>query len=222
MDAMNADADAHLSGGTAAGASGASAIARRPGFWIIVVVVVTAGVLPALQARGPVVPVAVVTRSDIEQRLVASGRVSVVARVQLTAQAAGRVVQAVREGDRVQPGDLLAQIDDPQARSAVAEARAGTAQSGGRGEQLREVSAVVASQRLREAEANVDRAASELGRIETLARAGAIAERDVEEARRALEIASAARRAARAQQEGAAAEGADARVAESALRESEA
>ena len=42
---------------------------------------------------------------------------------------------------------------------------------------MREVSAVVASQRLREAEANVDRAASELGRIETLARAGAIAER---------------------------------------------
>ena len=203
--------------------SAGSAIARRPGLWITIAIVIAAGVLGTLQARGPLVPVAVVTRSDIEQHLVASGRVRVVTRMELTAQAAGRVEQvAVREGHRVQRGELLAQIDDREARSAVAEARAAAAQASGRVEQLREVSAVVAAERLREADANFARAQSELARLESLAEAGAVAGRDVEEARRALDVAAAARSSARAQQQGAAAQGVDARVAESALRESEA
>jgi HlyD family secretion protein len=220
---MSADADARPRTSTAARVSSASAIARRPGVWITFAIALAAGVLGMLQARGPLVQVAVVTRSDIEQHLVASGRVRVVTRVQLTAQAAGRVTQvAVREGHLVRPGDLLAQIDDREARSAVAEARAAAAQARGRVEQLREVSAVVAGERLREAEANFARAESDLARLEALAKAGAVATRDVEEARRTLEVAAAARSAARAQQQGAAAQGVDARVAESALRESEA
>jgi HlyD family secretion protein len=220
---MSADAGDPVDPEGARRVSAASAITRRPGVWITVAVVVAAGVLGMLQARGPVVPVAVVTRSDIEQHLVASGRVRVVTRVQLTAQTAGRVeLVAVREGHRVQRGDLLAQIDDREARSAVAEARAAAAQARGRVEQLREVSAVVAGERLREADANFARAQSELARIEMLAKAGAVAARDVEEARRALEVAAAARSSAHAQQQGAAAQGVEARVAESALRESEA
>ena len=220
---MSADAGDRVDPEGARRVSAASAIARRPGVWIAFAAVIAAGVLGMLQARGPLVPVAVVTRSDIEQHLVASGRVRVVTRVQLTAQAAGRVEQvAVREGHRVQRGDLLAQIDDREARSAVAEARAAAAQARGRVEQLREVSAVVAGERLREEDANFVRAQSELARVETLAKSGAVAARDVEEARRALEVAAAARTSARAQQQGAAAQGVDARVAESALRESEA
>jgi HlyD family secretion protein len=149
--------------------------------------------------------------------------VRVVTFVQLTSQVGGRVTQvAVGEGHRVRPGDLLLQIDDRESRTAVAEARAAAAQARGRVEQLREVSAVVASERLREADANYGRAESELARTEALAKAGVVALRDVEEARRALEVAAAARSAARAQQQGADAQGADARVAESALRESEA
>jgi HlyD family secretion protein len=191
--------------------------------WILIAVLVGLGVIGLLRARGPLVDVGRVTRTDIEQHLVASGRVRVVTRVQLTAQTGGRVIRvAVREGQRVQSGDLLAEIDDREARAAVAEARAGVAQAEARLEQLREVSAVVTSEQLREAEANADRAASELARIETLAKAGAVAARDLEEARRALDVAAAARAAARAQQQGAGAQGADARVAASALRESEA
>ena len=220
---MSDDAGDHVDSEGAPRVSAAAAIARRPGVWITIAVVGAAGVLGLFQARGPLVPVAVVTRSDIEQHLVASGRVRVVTRVQLTAQTAGRVEQvAVREGHRVQRGDLLAQIDDREARSAVAEARAAAAQARGRVEHLREVSAVVTGERLREADANVARAQSELARVETLVKAGAVAARAVEEARRALEVAAAARSSARAQQQGAAAQGVDARVADSALRESEA
>ena len=217
---MSADEDAPRTAGEVAAVS---AFAHRPGVWITVAVLLAAGLFGIFQARGPIVPVAAVTRSEIQQHLVASGRVRVVTRVQLTAQTAGRVTQmAVREGRRVRPGDLLAQIDDQEARSAVAEARASAAQARSRVEQLREVSAVVAGERLREAEANYSRAESELARIEALANAGAVAARDVEEARRTLDVAAAARSAARAQRQGAAAQGADSRVAESALRESEA
>jgi HlyD family secretion protein len=217
---MGADEDGSR---TAGDASAVSVFARRPGVWMTVAVLLAAVLLGIFQARGPLVQVAVVTRSDIQQHLVASGRVRVVTRVQLTAQVAGRVTQvAAREGHRVRPGDLLAQIDDQEARSAVAEARAAAAQARSRVEQLREVSAVVAGERLREAEANYSRAESELARSEALAKAGVVAARDLEEARQTVEVAAAARSAARAQQQGAAAQGADTRVAESALRESEA
>jgi len=217
---MGADEDASP---TAGESTAVSVFGRRPGLWIGVAVLLAAALLGVFQARGPLVQVAVVTRSDIQQHLIASGRVRVVTRVQLTAQVAGRVTQvAVREGHRVRPGELLAQIDDQDARSAVAEARAAAAQARSRVEQLREVSAVVAVERLREAEANYSRAESELARSEALAKAGVVAARDLEEARQAVEVAAAARSAARAQQQGAAAQGADTRVAESALRESEA
>jgi HlyD family secretion protein len=198
-------------------------IARRPTLWIALTVLLALGVTGLLRARGPLVDGVPVTRNDIERHLVASGRVRVVTRVQLTAEASGRITRMmVREGERVKPGDLLAQIDDREVRAAVAEARAAVAQARGRIEQLRDVSAVVAGEQVREAEANFTRAQSERSRIEALTKAGVVTARDVEEARRALEVAAAARRAARARQEATIAEGADARVAASALHESEA
>src|SRR5690606_20298525 len=148
----------------------ASAAARRPGGWIALVVLLAAGVLALLQARGPLVQVAEATRADIEQHLVASGRVRVVTRVRLTAQTAGRGTHvAVRGGQRVRAGDPLAQIDGSEATASVAEARAAAAQARGRLEQLRDVNAVIADEQLREAEANFVRAASELARVEALA-----------------------------------------------------
>jgi len=200
-----------------------AAIMRRPSLWIAIVVLCAVGVTALLGARGPLVDVTRVARTDLEQHLIASGRVRVVTRVQLNAQVGGRLIDvAVREGQRVRPGDVLARIDDREAQAAVAEARAAVAQARARVEQLHEVNAVVAGERLREADANVARAELERARIEVLAKAGAVAPRDVEDAQRTLEVAAAAQNAARAQQQGAAAQGADARVAAGALRESEA
>lgn len=198
-------------------------IARRPTLWITLAALLLLATLGLLQARGPLIDGAEVRRMDIEQHLVASGRVRAATRMQLTAQAAGRITEvAVREGRRVQPGDLLLRIDDREARAGVAEARAAVAQARGRVAQLREVSGIVADEQLREAEANATRAESEFARVAALAKAGAMADRDLEDARLALDVAVAARTAARARQQGSAAEGAEARVAEGALRESEA
>ena len=152
-----------------------------------------------------------------------SGRVRVVTRVQLSAQVPGRVV-AVRadEGRRVKAGDVLVQLDDAEARAAVAQAEAATSQAAGRVEQLRSVGAIVATGALREAETNLARATSELTRLERLATAGAVSQTDLDEARRQVEVARARKSAADAQQVASAPAGADSRVALANLVESQA
>ena len=61
---------------------------RRPGLWIVVALAVAAGVVLLLRARGPVVRTTVASRRDLEQHIVASGRVRVPTRVQIAAQVA--------------------------------------------------------------------------------------------------------------------------------------
>ncbi len=74
-------------------------IFRSPGVGIAVGVFIVAGVIAAVRARGPVVATAIASRTDLEQHVIASGRVRVVTRVQLSAQIAGRVM-SVRAVER--------------------------------------------------------------------------------------------------------------------------
>jgi HlyD family secretion protein len=196
---------------------------RSPGLWILVAILLIAGVLTVLGTRGPAVPTALVSRTDLEQHLIVSGRVRVVTRVQLSAEVPGRVT-AVRalEGRPVRKGEVLVLLDDAEARAGVAQAEAAIDQANGRVEQLRTVGAVVASEALREAETNLSRASSELARLEKLTAAGAVARTDLDEARRQVDLARARKKAAEAQQIAAAPAGADLRVALAALVESQA
>jgi multidrug efflux pump subunit AcrA (membrane-fusion protein) len=97
---------------------------RRPGLSIAIGMLVIAGVIAAGRARGPVVATTVSSRTDLEQHVIASGRVRVVTRIQLSAQISGRVV-AVRvvEGQRIRAGDLLVQLDDAEATADVSRAK---------------------------------------------------------------------------------------------------
>jgi HlyD family secretion protein len=196
---------------------------RRPDFSIGVGLFLVAGVIAALRARGPVVATAVASRIDLEQHVVASGRVRVVTRVQLSAQISGRVVTVrVREGQRVKAGDLLVQMDDREAKAAVSQATAAVAQASGRVEQLRKVSAIVTTEASRQTATNLARAEAELARVEKLAAAGVLARVDLDEARRSVEIARAQKNAADAQQTAATPRGVDSNIAMSALVESQA
>jgi HlyD family secretion protein len=105
---------------------------------------IVAAVIAGVRARGPVVSTAVAKRTHLEQRVIASGRVRAVTRIQLSAQVSGRVVTvAVVDGQRVRAGDLLVRIDDAEARAAVSQAQAAVSQASGRVEQLRKVGATV-------------------------------------------------------------------------------
>jgi HlyD family secretion protein len=200
-----------------------SHLLRRPGVWILLAVLIGAAVAVAWQARGAPVSTAVASRMDLEQHLIASGRVYVVTRVELTAQASGRVaaVPAV-EGQRVAAGGLLVQFDDAEAKAEVAQARAAAAQAEARVEQIRQVGAIVAGESSREAEVSLAQAESELARLEALAASGVIARADVDDARRRVEAARARLGAAAAERAGSAPSGADSRIAQAALAESRA
>lgn len=196
---------------------------RRPALWLVLAAVVAVGVVLIVRARGPAVRTAPVVRQAIEQHLVASGRVRVPARVQVAAQIAGLVVAVgAVEGQRVQAGDLLVQIDDGAERAAVAQAEAAVGQARARVDQLRRVGAIVATEALRQAETNLERARTELARTQGLVERQAVPAIELENARRAFEIARAQKNAADAQQAAAAPAGAESRIALSALLQAQA
>jgi RND family efflux transporter MFP subunit len=121
--------------------------------------------------------VAVVRPDRIETGPAISGSLQAEQEATLRAQVAGAIVETYAEqGQRVAAGQLLAKIDDTAIRDAYLSAR----------------SAVTSAQ------ASLDVARREAERAETLLKAGAIAEREAENARRALTTAQAAFADARA------------------------
>ncbi len=196
---------------------------RRPELWLLVAVLAVAAVVLAVRSRGPLVRTTVALRKDLEQHVVASGRVWVPARVQVSAQLSGLVVAVgAIEGQHVKASDLLVQIDDAEARATVAQARAAVDQASARVEQLRRVGAIVATEGLRQAATNLEHAQSDLDRTTKLAATGAVPATELDDARRSLELARAQKTAAEAQQVSSAPMGADSRVALTALLQAQA
>ncbi len=193
---------------------------RRPSTWGLLVLTVAVAVIALMRARGPRVPTVLVARRDLEQHLVATGRVLAPARVDVAAQTMGLVrTVAVREGDRVKADDLLVQLDDEEAKAAVAVAEAAVARAAARAEKVTNVNASVLTQTLAQADANLENAQQKYDRTKKLVDAGALTIQDLEDAKRALDVARAQRDSASAQQSGA---GVDAREAFAGLREARA
>ncbi|MEO6772455.1 MAG: efflux RND transporter periplasmic adaptor subunit [Kofleriaceae bacterium] len=198
-------------------------LVRRPMFWIALVILLGAGAYALVRWRGVRVSTTVAERRDLEQHIVSSGRVRVPTRVQIAAQISGLVVAVgAVEGQRVTAGDLLVQLEDSAERASVAQAEAAVNQAKARVDQLRRVGAIVATEALRQAETNLERAQTELERTTKLAATGAVAVVELENARRAVEIAQAQRTAADAQRIASAPLGADSRVALTALMQTQA
>jgi HlyD family secretion protein len=122
----------------------------------------------------------------------------------------------------VQVGQLLLQLDDAEARASVTQAQAAVKQASARVSQLRKVGAIVANQSYTQAETNLEQASADYARSLELARSGAVAQAQLDEAARRVHIARAQKGAAEAQQLSAAPEGADSRLALGALLQSQA
>jgi HlyD family secretion protein len=196
---------------------------RSPGLWIFVLLVLAVSAVALVRARGPKVRVTAPRKQALEQHLVASGRVWVPTRISVGSQLPGLVlVVGVVEGQRVQPGDLLVQLDDTEIRASVAQAQAGVNQASARVAQLRKVGAIVANQAYAQAETTLAQAEADYARTAQLAQSGAVAGVQLEEAARRVQIARAQKSASAAQQLSAAPEGADSRLALSALLQTQA
>ena len=200
-----------------------SKLARRPALWIALVILAGAGVFVFVRWRGPVVRTTHAVRRDLEQHIVSSGRVRVPTRVQVAAQTGGLVIAVgVIEGQRVNAGDLLVQIDDGAERAAMAQAEAAVNQAKARVDQLQRVGAIVATESLRQAQTNLDHARTDLARTSKLVSTGAVPAVELESAQRAVDIAQAQKTAADAQQVASAPLGADSRIALTALLQAQA
>lgn len=196
---------------------------RRPGFWLAIGLAIAIVVIVLLRMRGPVVTVVSPQVRDLEQHIIASGRVRVPSRVQIAAQNPGLVVAVgVAEGQRVKRGDLLVQLDDSGEQATVAQAEAAVKQASARVTQLRRVGAIVATEALRQAEVSLGKSTLDFERTSKLVASGAVPAIELENAQRALDIARAQKNAAQAQQVATAPMGADSRVALTILLQAEA
>jgi HlyD family secretion protein len=195
----------------------------RPSVWIAMGLFIIAGVFVAMRASGPIVSTILASKTDLEQHVIASGRVWVVTRVQISPQISGRVVSVrVVEGQRVRAGDLLVQFDDAEAKAAVSQANAAVSQSDARVEQLRSVGAIVTTEASRQAQTNLDQAQVNLARMEKLFASGDVPRVNLEEAQHSVEIARSLKNAAEVQKTASTPAGADSRIAVSALSQNQA
>lgn len=173
--------------------------------------------------RGVEVATQPVQRRDLVQTVVASGRVQAPHRADIAAQITGAVVAVpVRQGQAVTAGQLLIELQAAEARALEKQAALAVTQAQVRLRQLREVQAPVAEQVLRQARATLDAARAAAARSEDLFRQGFIGSAALDEARKALEVAAAARESARKQWESGQPSGSDYALAEANLAQAEA
>ena len=172
---------------------------------------------------GEKVGVLLATQGDLQQSVVASGKVRSPQRMELASQITGRVTQiAVREGAQVKTGDLLIQLDEGEWLAALAQAKAGLAQSELRVSQLQQLGLPMAEQSRRQAEANVLQARRQFERTRELVAKGFYSKTQLDDAQRNLDVAesqyASAQLQARSNQRG----GSDERLAQIAVEQARA
>lgn len=168
---------------------------------LIIAALAAAGVAAVLLwPKGREVEVAAVSRGPLAQSVVATGRIATPARIAIGSPLAATVLEVtVREGDAVQPGQVLARLRADDAAALVAQAAAALAEAEARLTQIEKVGQPVAAQQLAQAEANLKVAAAEAERARQLVAQGFYAQSKADDAARNQANALAAAEAARAQ-----------------------
>ena len=165
---------------------------------------------------GPAVEAVRISRTDLLETLVVSGRVLARSKASLGSPVIGRVEAVlVEEGDRVKAGQVLARLDESEAAAALAEARA-------RLERSRGAARLSAEEAMTQAALGLAIEERQLARVASLRAEGFVSEREEDDARRARDLARSALAAATANAAAAAAGGADERAAAAAVAFAEA
>ncbi|NLU13995.1 MAG: efflux RND transporter periplasmic adaptor subunit [Gammaproteobacteria bacterium] len=147
-------------------------------YGLVVAALCVAVVFGVQQWRGPVLPGLTVELMPLELRIVASGEVRYQSLARIGSEMTGTVLaRHVREGDRVNKGDLLIELNPDELQARFDQAKTLL-------QQLREVSRPQAQAALAEARDNLRQASREARRRETLAVKGVIAAEQLEQAQR--------------------------------------
>jgi len=192
---------------------------RKLAIWVLAALAI-AGI--AYGARNLILgqPVQTVeaARRDLAQTVVASGHVVSPQRVSIGSATTERVARIpVQEGQAVRRGDVLIELADEDERAALEQARAGVAQASAKLRQLREVGLPAALQNLAQADANALQSRQSFERNQSLQARGFIGQAQLDEARRALDVAESLARASRLQVQANASGGSETAMALSAL-----
>src|SRR5690625_4870176 len=152
-------------------------------FAVLVLSALAWGLIRTIQ--GPSLAGIEVTAQELVQTVVATGRITAVSRAQVGSQVTGVVRERrVKEGDVVQPGDILAVLRSDDLEAALNEAEAALAQ-------LQESTLPQAQAALREAETRLAQTRREAQRRRTLLEQRAISREELEQAIEAEAIAQA-------------------------------
>jgi HlyD family secretion protein len=130
-----------------------------------------------------------ITRGDIEHRVIATGRIEPLSKVEIRSKVNGIIrTIAADEGDRVAKGQVIIELDRDILASRVNEARAALEKAKARCEQARIEASTV----------DLDSARRKYDRMQKLSAQGLVSEEQLDEAQTALDMAKQARAARKA------------------------
>ena len=185
---------------------------KRPWIaWGLAAAVVAVGVaVGAVSLRGPLVDAVVVQSAPLVRTLQFSARVATLSRVDVGSTLTGRVAQVrVAEGAQVRQGDVLVQLESDELRAALAQAVASERQAQARLTGLRSSGRTAAQAASAQANATLQAAIASLARVQQLVADGFYSPAQLDEARRAVDVARAQQLSAQAQMQANADAGSD-------------
>lgn len=150
--------------------------------------------------RGPLVPAVQVQSQPLVRTLQFSARVETRSRVGVGSTVVGRVeTVAVREGEAVQAGQLLVQLESAELAASVQQSQASLAQAQAQLANVRTNSRIGNQAQVAQAQASVTQAQADWVRNQKLVEQGFLSKASIDEKRKALDVAQAQLRAAQAQ-----------------------
>lgn len=163
-------------------------------------VLVVAVAVGTMALRGPQVDALVVQSAPLVRSLQFSARVATLSRVDVGSTVTGRVAQVrVAEGAQVRQGDVLVQLESDELRAALSQAVAAERQARARLDGLRSSGRTAAQAARAQADASLQAANATLVRVQQLVADGFYSPAQLDEARRAVEVARAQQLSAQAQ-----------------------
>lgn len=189
--------------------------------FIVILAVIAIGVF--LFMRGEAVNVVIAERGELRQAVVASGRVRTPQRIEIAAQISAKVLAVeAQEGATVSTEQILLRLDAAEWQANAAQSRAALAQSEARLRQISELSLPVAEQNLQQAEANALQAQRHFDRVGQLVAKGFYSSAQLDDAKRARDVAESQFRAAQLQHSSNLPGGSDVLVARSSVEQAKA
>lgn len=174
---------------------------KHPWRWAAVALLAAAGAAAAaLLLRPTPVEALEVHWAPLVRTLQFSARVATLSRVDVGSTVTGRVAQVlVREGQQVEPGQVLVQLETDELRTALAQAAAAERQAQARLAGLRSTGRAAARAQLAQAQATLRAAEAELARARQLVAQGFLSNASLEDKQRAVDVARAQQAGAQAQ-----------------------